>query len=337
MKSLAQILVATLVLAFTSVALSQSRVPFSEIRLQSTARPDNFVRKMGENAFVNRTASEADVQSSVLRVVSGLNGRGISFQVANEPDVYLVARNRYIRFQRNDGTPTFAANASFIERAALSGARDAVSFELASGGDFLRQCGGMLVLDRLTGGTVCGNPVANLPSEASFKVDRVASQPNVASTFPALNKAYRIKIDFQSSYSRYPFRCLDGNFGETVPVNDCNSQRSQMFRFTPAGPSGAFRIHPMHLSTEICLEARPSEVAGGPNSLAMTQCKASNAQLWRVVPANGGLYRIENLRNGDNARECLQHHTQVRHGAGYLAVTNACGAGAGQEWHLEEQ
>lgn len=337
MKSLVQILVATLALAVSTAALSQSRVPFSEIRLQSTVRPDNFVRKMGENAFVNRTASPDDVQSSVLRVVAGLNGRGISFQVASEPDVYLVARNRYVRFQRNDGTPAFAANASFVERAALSGAREAVSFETTSGGDFLRQCGGMLVLDRVSGGTVCGNPVANLPAESSFLVERYASQTSAAASFPSINKAYRIKIDFQSSYSRYPFRCLDGNFGDTVPVNDCNSQRSQMFRFTPAGPSGVFRIHPMHLSTESCLEAQPSAVAGGPASLAVTRCNSSSAQLWRVVPATGGMYRIENLRNGDSARECLQHHTQVRHGAGFLAVTSTCGAATGQEWHLEEQ
>lgn len=110
------------------------------VRLKSHNYPDRFVRHWEYRARVE--ANVNPLADSQFRVVPGLNGSGtVSLESTNFPGYYLRHRNYEFWVDRNDGTATFRADASFFRRTGLASS-SGVSFEAQNfPGQYLRHNG----------------------------------------------------------------------------------------------------------------------------------------------------------------------------------------------------
>ncbi|WP_447007414.1 family 43 glycosylhydrolase [Saccharothrix isguenensis] len=110
------------------------------VRLKSHNFPDRFVRHWEYRARVE--ANVNPLADSQFRVVPGLNGSGtVSLESTNFPGYYLRHRNYEFWVERNDGSATFRADASFFRRSGLASS-SGVSFESQNfPGQYLRHNG----------------------------------------------------------------------------------------------------------------------------------------------------------------------------------------------------
>ncbi|MFJ6675743.1 family 43 glycosylhydrolase [Actinosynnema sp. NPDC091369] len=110
------------------------------VRLKSYNYPDRFIRHWEYRGRVE--ANVAPLADSQFRVVTGLNGSGtVSLESTNFPGYYLRHRNYELWVERNDGSATFRADASFFRRAGLASG-SGVSFESTNfPGQYIRHNG----------------------------------------------------------------------------------------------------------------------------------------------------------------------------------------------------
>ncbi|MET1075187.1 MAG: family 43 glycosylhydrolase [Umezawaea sp.] len=131
------------------------------VRLQSYNYPDRYVRHWEFRARVE--ANVTTLADSQVRIVTGLNGSGsVSLESTNYPGYFLRHKDFVMYVEKNDGTATFKADASFQQRAGLaSGA--AVSFESTNfPGRYLRHTGVDVLLQAVTDATGRADATWNL-------------------------------------------------------------------------------------------------------------------------------------------------------------------------------
>ena len=96
------------------------------IRLRSSVNSNVYVRATASGQANSGTASLPDTQ---VRVVPGLAGNNsVSLESASRPGTYLRRANSSLRWEAKSNAATFAADASFIQRAGLADA-SGISFE----------------------------------------------------------------------------------------------------------------------------------------------------------------------------------------------------------------
>ncbi|MER6786079.1 family 43 glycosylhydrolase [Streptomyces sp. NPDC000658] len=106
-------------------------------RFSSSNYPDRFIRHWDYRARIE--ANVSPLADSQFRVVSGLAGTGtVSLEAANFPGYYLRQKNSEVWLEKNDGTPAFASDATYRQRAGLTDAAG-ISYEsYASAGLYIR-------------------------------------------------------------------------------------------------------------------------------------------------------------------------------------------------------
>ncbi|WP_171144199.1 family 43 glycosylhydrolase [Streptomyces sp. S3(2020)] len=88
-------------------------------RLSSYNFADRFIRHWEYRARIE--ANVSPLADSQFRVVTGLAGTGtVSLESANFPGYFLRHKNFEVWVEKNDGTATFASDASFYQRAGLA-------------------------------------------------------------------------------------------------------------------------------------------------------------------------------------------------------------------------
>ncbi|MFD3928182.1 family 43 glycosylhydrolase [Streptomyces sp. NPDC058614] len=98
------------------------------VRFSSYNYPGRFIRHWEFRARLE--ANVTNLADSQFRVVTGLAGSGtVSLESANFPGYYLRHKNYELWVEKNDGTSTFLADASFQRRAGLADTTAGVSFE----------------------------------------------------------------------------------------------------------------------------------------------------------------------------------------------------------------
>ncbi|WP_406356361.1 family 43 glycosylhydrolase [Streptomyces sp. NBC_00658] len=98
------------------------------VRFSSYNYPGRFIRHWEFRARLE--ANVTNLADSQFRVVTGLAGSGtVSLESANFPGYYLRHKNYELWVEKNDGTATFLADASFQRRAGLADTTAGVSFE----------------------------------------------------------------------------------------------------------------------------------------------------------------------------------------------------------------
>lgn len=117
-------------------------------RLRSHNYPDRFVRHANFMGLLD-TSPKPGVDSW-FRVVEGLAG-GNSLESANFPGHYLLAGSSGVSLAPSDGTPAFAAAASFTMRAGLADAAKSSFESIATPGSYLRHRDYRLHVERVSG------------------------------------------------------------------------------------------------------------------------------------------------------------------------------------------
>ena len=131
-------------------------------RLQ-TYTGDRFVRHANFDARLDANVSPA--LDARWRLVPGLSGAGagsVSFESVNAPGYYLRHVNFDFVLAKHDGSATFRSDATFRRVAGLADA-SAVSFQAVNYAErYIRNVGGQLKLDTLSG--------TSARSEATFRL-----------------------------------------------------------------------------------------------------------------------------------------------------------------------
>lgn len=106
-------------------------------RFSSFNYPDRFIRHWDYRARIE--ANVSPLADSQFRVVAGLTGTAtVSLEAANFPGYYLRQKNSEVWLEKNDGTSTFASDATFYQRAGLADAAG-ISYEsYADAGRYIR-------------------------------------------------------------------------------------------------------------------------------------------------------------------------------------------------------
>ncbi|MFF1548183.1 family 43 glycosylhydrolase [Streptomyces sp. NPDC058291] len=106
-------------------------------RFSSYNFADRFIRHWEYRARIE--ANVSPLADSQFRVVSGLAGTGtVSLEAAGFPGYYLRQKNSEVWLEKNDGTSTFASDATYYQRAGLADAAG-ISYEsYASPGRYIR-------------------------------------------------------------------------------------------------------------------------------------------------------------------------------------------------------
>ncbi|MEO3752441.1 family 43 glycosylhydrolase [Streptomyces sp. B6B3] len=98
------------------------------VRFSSFNHPDRYIRHWDFRARTE--ANVTNLADSQFRVVPGLAGSGtVSLESANYPGYYLRHRDFEVWLERDDGSATFANDASFHQRPGLADSANGVSFE----------------------------------------------------------------------------------------------------------------------------------------------------------------------------------------------------------------
>ncbi|WP_092557416.1 family 43 glycosylhydrolase [Actinoplanes derwentensis] len=122
------------------------------VRLASYNNPASYVRHWEYRARIE--ANVAPLADSQFRIVTGLTGSGtVSLESTNFPGYYLRHKNFEVWVEKNDGTSTFAGDASFFRRTGLASSAG-VSFESQNyPGRYIRHSSNLLYVQALSGTT----------------------------------------------------------------------------------------------------------------------------------------------------------------------------------------
>ncbi|VUD67436.1 Extracellular exo-alpha-(1-_5)-L-arabinofuranosidase [Thalassocella blandensis] len=118
------------------------------VRLQSSNFPNAYVRHYNSRAQISSSISPRE--DAMFIVVPGLAGSGVSLESVNFPGHFLRHQNSGIFIHVNDGSPLFAADATFNEVPGLADSA-ASSFQSYNFPDrYIRHRDGLLRIDTIT-------------------------------------------------------------------------------------------------------------------------------------------------------------------------------------------
>ena len=147
------------------------------ISLQSVNYPDHFVRHCSGLGFIdNNVKGNAACNPAVYEedisfvMVSGLAGRGVSFESTNYPGQYLRHQGGRLKLGASDSSELFKSDASFEQVAGLAGRE--TSFRSVNYPDrFIRHCSSKLYIDKNDGSNKDCDPTdAVFRNDVTFKV-----------------------------------------------------------------------------------------------------------------------------------------------------------------------
>jgi hypothetical protein len=117
------------------------------VKLESTNFPGLFIRHSNFEAFLTEVVSDLDKQDSAFFEYKAINGGpGVSFESVNFRGRFLRHKNFRLVLEPNDGTPQFAADASFLPAPGPAGA---TGFEASNfPGHFIRHRSFMLFVEK---------------------------------------------------------------------------------------------------------------------------------------------------------------------------------------------
>ncbi len=322
-------------LSFGWSVAAQVHPTSGEVRLRSTNFADRLVRNVGDLGELLPAGNDNELRSATFRVVPGLAGRGISFQSTVNPELYLRHQGFRVKFHRNDGSALFGSDATFEPRAALSRARNAVSYESVNfPGHFLRHCSFHLYIDNnARNNGDCNATPSVFQQDASFIAEVVQSPAQAAAQqAPVPGAFYRLRTQFRGQGE-----CLEGNQSSSSVHNGaafmdrCQNVSGQLFSFERVGQD-TYRIRTQFRGQGECLEGNQSSSSVHNGSAFMDSCQNVSGQLWRLVPANGG-FRLQTVFRGEG--ECLEGNQATSSVHGGNAFMDRCQNVSGQIWLLE--
>ncbi|MEU3294361.1 ricin-type beta-trefoil lectin domain protein [Streptomyces longwoodensis] len=304
--------------------------PNSAVSFQVGAATDRYLRHQGGAAVTSAISSDLDKQDATFTVRPGLaNSACYSFQSYNYPGDYLHQSGSRVEKAPNDGTSTFAGDATFCVAQGNTGSGGSL-LSWSQPGKFLRNSAGQVWISKEGGGInpaaqdnpsgyladttwnitaplasgtpkLVAGPTGAVKSGLASKCLDVSGANRANGTAVTLYDCNGTSAQTWTAYSDGSLRalgkCLDASKGGTtdgtlLQLWDCNGGTNQQWQ----PYDGAYR-NPV---SDRCLDDPAATTANG-TQLQLHTCNGTIAQVWSlpgVTPAPGATGAIRSAIAG---------------------------------------
>ncbi|MEU6405123.1 ricin-type beta-trefoil lectin domain protein [Streptomyces sp. NPDC046985] len=286
-----------LIAASKNLTAQQVTLPLNtSVSLQAAGATGYYLRHQGGLAVTSTISSDLDKQDATFIVRPGLaNNACYTFESYNYPGDFLHQTNSRVGKDQNDGTSTFAADATFCAARGNTGS-GASLLSWSQPGKFLRNSTGQVWISQEGGGT-SPTPQDNRNGYVTDTTWNIvdpwvpAPQPPVAGSTGAVKSAIAGKcIDLPGGSSAN---------GTPVTLYDCNGGTNQVW--------SAYSDGSLHAVGK-CLDATTHGTTDG-TPLELWDCNGGTNQQWQ--PYDGGYRNPVSNRCLDDPGAAAANGTQL--------------------------